>query len=287
MVRLSQAETLYRATRSLSENAAKQVAVQVRLFAKWLGFDPPLKPELAPQLIAWIRHRQKTRSPSTARNSRRHILAIWQHAARLGCCEPPPEIPQVLGLAHDPMAWTIDQMRALLQAARNYPHRMPDGTSKGDYFACCLLVAWDTGLRRSDIWRLRKADVRENGLLLVAQGKTKQMIFCQFSPGTLKTWNQLAASKRETEAVLAWPFSDDYWADCWRRIARWAGLRPWKTFARIRAAAASYVELFHPGHAQRFLGHKTPGLAYRHYVDPRIAGQNPVRPPDLLDGDAA
>ena len=287
-MRLREALKLYLGTRNLAPASANQISVQIDLFCRWLGRDPLLEDRLADDLTRWIRFRQKTVSPQTAKNGRRHVLAVWNHAARLGHCAPAPErVPRVLGVTSIPDAWTLDEIQALLEAAWRVPGTLPDGRPRGRYFACCLLVGWDTGLRRSDIWSVRVCDVNDAGLVLVRQRKTGQIVFSCLSRVTLDLWRELSAGLTESGRPLAWPFSDDHWADRWRRIARAAGLRPRKTFPRIRASAASYVELHHPGHAQRFLGHRTPGLAFRHYIDPRIAGSVPVRPPQLIDDLAA
>lgn len=286
---LNDALSLYVSTRSISPKSSRQIRVQVDLFVSWLGRDPKLSHSLAPDLARWLRHRQRTVSPNTAKNGRRHILAVWSHAARLGHCDPPPvdDIPPVLGVTTIPDAWSIDEMTALLEASWRMQGCLPDGRNRGQYFSCCLLVAWDTGLRRSDIWYIQVKDVTDSGLLLIRQRKTRQIIFCGLSAVTLELWSQISSRLSATARPLAWPFSDDHWADCWRKIARSAGLEPRKIFPRIRSSAASYVELHHPGHAQRFLGHRTPGLAYRHYVDPRIVGRSPVRPPQLIKSLAA
>jgi hypothetical protein len=47
-----------------------------------------------------------------------------------------------------------------------------------------------------------------------------------------------------------------------------------------RRTGATFVERDHPGAAMRYLGHKSPGLAYRHYVDRSKLG-DAIQPPEL------
>ena len=41
------------------------------------------------------------------------------------------------------------------------------------------------------------------------------------------------------------------------------------------------IELVHPGAAMALLGHRTPGLAYRHYVDARQVSRSKPTPPRI------
>lgn len=52
----------------------------------------------------------------------------------------------------------------------------------------------------------------------------------------------------------------------------------------LRRACASYVELEHPGAGWKALGHSRPGLAEKNYIDPGIAGEEPLLPPDAEAG---
>ena len=51
----------------------------------------------------------------------------------------------------------------------------------------------------------------------------------------------------------------------------------------LRRTSATLLECVHPGAAKAHLGHRTHGLAYKHYVDPRLLQQNKPIPPSIAD----
>lgn len=79
---------------------------------------------------------------------------------------------------------------------------------------------------------------------------------------------------------LAWPGAPKNFYRAWRELRTTARVDG-GAMQRLRRSSASEVERVTPGAAAAFLGHATPGLAERCYIDPRIAGPRPVSPTRL------
>lgn len=89
--------------------------------------------------------------------------------------------------------------------------------------------------------------------------------------------NSFLLTKPE-QRELAFPLTDKvlwYWFDKITEAAGVNGSAKW-----VRRTGATRVEQHQPGSAMAYLGHKTAGLAYQHYVDARqIQSNRPMPPP--------
>lgn len=97
-----------------------------------------------------------------------------------------------------------------------------------------------------------------------------------------RAWQLAETIRHKTGSplVLPWPGARCILDRWFARLVLASGIRPGGT-RRIRRGGASEVEKHQPGTAGRFLGHLTPGLAARHYLDPTITNVRPVSPPEL------
>ena len=84
------------------------------------------------------------------------------------------------------------------------------------------------------------------------------------------------------ELLFPWPHCDRHFSNMFTQIVKAAGIRP-GTLKWLRRASATAVEAEQPGAAMAHLGHRTPGLAYQSYVDPRQLGFNRASPPKLTE----
>ncbi len=272
---------------SLTPESEKQLAIPCKLFVQWLGFDPEVRTLKVETINEFLRFRQQTVSRTTAGNNANAFRRLLRYAHRRGWCRKPEGIRRIRPAPTIPRAWDLDQLRRLLAACQELSGELPNGVPRRLYFSCMLLVAWDTGMRPCDLKTLRTDEVDRQGRVYRAQRKTGWGVVGQLAPATHVLWNRVAALVAPDPCPLRWPLGKTRWFQLWAQIREQAGLDGRGVLKQVRKSAASYVEKHFPGSAQKFLGHRTPGLAYRHYVDPRIAYEQPVRPPSLLDGDAA
>lgn len=169
-------------------------------------------------------------------------------------------------------------MRRLLAAADKLTGKLySSGVSRAAFWRAWILVAYYTGLRRSDMLRLRFEDVGADGRLFVVQHKTSNMVKCQL-PGDARAAIMASVPPRRRLIFGGILGPSRLWKE-FSEVVRLARLRG--STKKLRATGATWCEAKTPGSAMRFLGHKTPGLAYKHYVDPRFIDEERVSPPTL------
>lgn len=238
--------------------------------------------ELSPGLLnPWIAARLGKAAPKTVKRERADILGLWRHAAdnrdMQGISPPDPrKIRPVKLIRTPPQGPTIEELGRVLAACRLVPGFMPGGAVRSQYFLGLFNSAWDTGLRRGDLFAFRMEWVDPSGVVALAMRKTGQPHVCRLRPETLQILLALGG-----DTPLHWPFTMgnfDYWVD---KIKHWSGVGGRGIMQQIRRSAASYVERNVPGSATAFLGHLTPGLAQAHYLVPRIVTPTPPIPPRI------
>ena len=131
-----------------------------------------------------------------------------------------------------------------------------------------ILVGYETGLRLGDLLRLPTVD--RNGRFSIVQSKTGDVITCQLSAeavdavrlgGEVFSWPRRRIQERFTALLVRCGLSG--------------------SIKRLRATGATWCEVTEPGSAAAYLGHKTPGLALKHYIDPRHLSRTKPLPPPL------
>jgi len=217
--------------------------------------------------VAWL---EPLYTPSTVAGHRVRILGLWRFAARRYGIDGPGEVRRAPVPQPMPRAWTLDELRRLLAAAAD----MPEG---GDWFRAAILVAYESGLRKSDLAELHRDQVAR-GLIQFRQHKT--------------AWpHVIRLSKRTVVAVLGLPgpypltvpWGSKKYTRLWHELRSRAGVQD-GAFQRIRRTGASYVARDHGLDAARqWLGHRSPDMV-RHYVDRRIAKPKIYKPPDVGRG---
>jgi integrase len=222
----------------------------------------------------------------TVKGYRDAICCVWRAAWEAGLTPHRPERVKTIRVRRKvPSAWTIEEVRRLAKTAESLPgsvHGLP--VARALWFAAYVHLLWCTGLRVGDLLRLSWEQVyrREKNapsVIVVTQNKTNHPLLCQFSARA----DRLAESirlKTDSPLVMPWPGARCILDRWFCRLVLAAGIRPGGT-RRIRRAGASEVEREQPGMAGRFLGHLTPGLAAKHYLDPAITNSRPVTPPEL------
>ena len=241
------------------------------------------------QYNKWVVHLEQigTYAPITIRKMSGGVLSVWNHAAKHGCAKWPEtgRIRRVQVVRRSPCAWTDGELRDLLDVVRSVKGDFTFGVSKSLYYDAALRVAYDTGLRRGDLFGLDVADVARNGVISTVQGKTLEGHVCRVRPATHKSFVALAnhiasVGLEHWQTPLKWPKSSmEQLYTGWRCIRWLAGVEKDGAFQMLRRTGATQVEIAQPGAATQFLGHLTPVLAQQSYVD---RSQLPaILPPDV------
>lgn len=273
----------YLLVRPLRSSSVHQLTTTLRVLDRWHGRHVRLEQLSAHLVNRFLRDHAVDHAPKTVSRRRGDLLTLWRFAAAMNLVDPPPKhIRQVTQPRRIPRAWTRDEMSRMLDAADRAQEYYRTGIRIGAFWTVFILLVYDTGLRLSDVLALTLAEV-QTGEFEVAQEKTGEAIICRVQEVTLAAIAKTVPPQREK--LLPWPYCREYFWKHWKEhVLLPAGLPVGRKEGpqKLRRTSASHLEAVAPGAAMRHLGHRTPGLAQQHYIDPRIAGSRPPLPPSLL-----
>ena len=262
------------AARYLSERecCAKYAAQMAKLAARISSFS-------AQAINSYLRERSASLSPSSVANDRRVILTLWRYAWEEGLTpEAPRGVMRVKVPAKTVRAWTMAEVRQLVKSAERFcQKRLRNGANLGVFLQCWVMLAYETGARYGDIFSWTEDNFRGTAVGWVTS-KTGVPCTRVVSQKTLELVGKMLQASPDGR-VLGWvccrrqsfKFMKLLLASCGMKdgSGRW-----------LRRSAATHVEMTQPGKAQWFLGHKTPGLAARHYLDQsQLIGASSGPPP--------
>lgn len=260
--------------RSLSASYAASLRAQVAALVQWAG--RPLKlSDLTDDLVSrWIQSLQRLGKykPKTIREYRASVLAIWRDAYEGRLTDVPPGRVRKVKVPRQPVeAWTLEEIRQLLEVCKGL-RGIVAGTpvAKSVWWDRFIRLGYHSGLRLGDLLAVRGPQIDSDGLLRVTAAKTGEVISVRL-PGPLVPLRLIQG------CILPWPGARRGIFRAFAGIVARAGVRPGTT-RWLRRSAASYCESATPGAAKALLGHRTPGLAERHYLDAAICGCVPSVP---------
>ena len=202
---------------------------------------------------------------TTKHNIRRETYTLWRFAFEQGFTDVDPTRLRRIPPARMPVkAWSIEAVQKMLAAAegdttpvsKRVEHR------RCDFLPAWILVAFDSGLRFSDVLDMRYADVR-NGCVSVVAKKTGKPTIRKLSDAALKAIKNLPKSPDGT--MFKWALPRRRAILMWRAFLDKHGFEGSSKW--LRRSGATHIEMENPGKGRLHLGHKTPGLAERCYID--------------------
>lgn len=215
-------------------------------------------------------------SAYTVRGYRGDILTLWNGAADADLVPYPvtrrirrPKLPELLV-----QCYTVDEVRRILATARTIRGAFHNGVAYRRYWPAAIMLAWEAGFRRGDVWRFHRDAVRGDGTLRIVQHKTQQLVVVRLRPATIEAIDQLKGVY-----PLAWPLVPAQFGRHWRKIVKASGVVR-GTFKWLRRASGSYVELAQPGTGHKHLGHKHRSTFDRFY-DAQLGAHLLPMPPEL------
>ncbi|MCA9258508.1 MAG: phage integrase SAM-like domain-containing protein [Planctomycetales bacterium] len=283
-------ETVYVQERRLGRKTAAQFRWALDDFERWHK-RPVRFEDLDSALSPYVEHlEERELSPATIKSRRAYFITLWRYAFAIGAVDEKPEtlrIRQVALANRLPDAWTFEQMQTLLRACRTCAggdSHYPSGIRRSYFWEALARFIYDTGVRRGDALATRFDQLGQNDdgyFVRLVQRKTRQGLLAPLSKGAWEAIERIREPKREL--IFEWTQSEHCFHNHWRAIVTEAGLPVGQRegMQKIRRTSASHLEAVHPGAATRHLGHKTPDMARKHYIDPTISeGPRPL-PPEL------
>lgn len=199
------------------------------------------------------------RAPNTVANHRRMLTTLMAEARRLGLNRCIVErFRRVKVPAPLPVAWSLTEIKHLVETARRTPGHIRD-LAKASFLEAWFLTAYATGLRAGDLIDMRWDQLRGRKIY-VRQNKTSTPHIAVFTDEALSACRALPKRPRIFGDFAALNTIQQWVAECVER----AGLSG--STKTLRKSCATYAKVKGMSPKQK-LGHRTDGLAERHYVD--------------------
>ncbi len=264
----------YELSNEISARYAYQLRYAVHRFAKFKA-DPTVDDLSTDQINRWlVMERDSAQLSARSRaNVRRSMLTLWstcrQDLRR-------DSIRSVTVTPKNPEAWHYDEMSRVAEAAGQLPGVLTNGINRSLYMTTLLWFAYESGLRRGDLWAFDIERFDTNRIAAMTQHKTQRVHLVAATDETLSAMRRIATTLRESnnaswKTPLLWPQSESTFYDLMRRCRRAAGVDANvrnRSLQHIRRTGATQVDS-DGGAAWRFLGHSREGLDRMSYVDAR------------------
>jgi integrase len=248
---------------------------QLRVLTKRLPWD--VKDLTVKKIDQYLTRALHTLAPQTVQNHRRMLITLRRAALRDGllvdeCTDRVRRVKCDLPL---PRAWSHPEIRTLIQAAQH----MPGGTRHCKW--SILMPAWikfaySSGLRLGDILAVRHDALRGNRLAVVMQ-KTGRPHVVMLDDQTI---HAIATLPRKGPRMFGDLVGRCVFIRAFRRLVKRAGMTGSGKYLRRSSATYAAIAGMSP---TEHLGHITPGLAQRNYVDPVLVAELKKPVPSLSD----
>lgn len=216
-------------------------------------------------LNAFIKKRATERESTTVRSERGILLTLYKWGYENKMIDDAPRgVMRIKARKKPTKAWTIDQLRSLVDATRKHDgERLRSGADLGVFLRCWVLVAYETGARFGDVMSFT-ADNLDGDTLSWTQSKTGDAMVrtltkaCQGSIATM-----LASSP--TGSILGWACGGRMAMKHMRSLIDSQGIGG--TGKWLRRSGATHCEMERAGAGRLHLGHRSPALFEQAYAD--------------------
>jgi integrase len=233
------------------------------------------------RINAYLRERLEKVSTITVRNERTILLQLVKSAYDAGLLKQPVRgVMRVKARRAPTKAWTVDQLRLAIATADGLAGRKTRRGAPLDLVVKgWLLVGYESGARFSDVWSFTGEHL-EGDILRWTQAKTGDGIVRHLTPACVQACRKLLALSTDGR-ILGWACGKRQAVRIMRAHLDACGIGG--TSKWLRRSGATHIEIAAPGMAKRHLGHRTPGLAERAYLDWGQIRQNAPQTPALLE----
>ena len=220
--------------------------------------------------------RAKAKASSTIANHRRIALTLWRHAVGRGWATGPVEARPVRVRLPVVRAWSGDEIIRLLKFVKSNIGDMRSGASKSEFWRAFILLGYESGLRLGDLLELELTDFDQGFHCLMSKtSKTQELVTRHLSAACAIAVHDLFVHSPD-DRLFAWALSRRHVKAQFSRLVAGAGLTG--SVRWLRRSGATACESQAPGSASRFLAHRSPGVAGKHYVDWSKVTKQPTVP---------
>jgi integrase len=159
--------------KTVCKDTANQYRKSIRCFSEFLKRTASRRDLKEPTINRWLAAISRFTTPETLRGRKTGLMVLWNWLALIGKtpAAQPSKLRKVARKHRPPVAWSIPQVRTLLDSAAEMQGMMRCGLPAKQFFEAYIWVAYETGLRPGDILRLRSCDVHGN-VIAIVQHKT-------------------------------------------------------------------------------------------------------------------
>lgn len=275
--------------RDLEQITAAQYTRAAERFSAYLQRPATLddlQPDTVNAYLIWLAETYKL-GPGSVINHRTGIVRLWNYAAEIRAANPCPvkRIRRPKQPQKSVEAWSLEQLALLLEAANKLPGATKKHIPASTLMKALLWLAYDTGLRPTDLRLLRWGDIdATEGLVHITQHKTSRPHVARLGPDSLDALAKLQEVSPDRQTVFPIGKAGIYrWEQILYECAKELGFerKPRQGCGTIRKTHATEVyRQYGVAAAAESLGHvSSNGVAQRHYIDSRVRrGYLPPRP---------
>lgn len=270
---LTQLVAKYDLANEITAEYAYQLNYAVTRFERYLQRSATVADLNEDNVNKWLKHERDVAeiADRSRANVRTSLLTLWkfygQHFNREG-------IRSVVLSPKNPEAWHYEELEKVATAAMQLTGCLTNGIEKAQYMRTLLWFAYETGLRRRDIWSFDLHRFSENRAAAMTQHKTRRVHVVGMTTETEAELRAIAVKLRLSgndhwRLPLRWPQSTSTFYDLMRKCRQLAGIDVKvrnRSLQHIRRTGATVVQM-EGGVAWRFLGHAREGLDRKSYVD--------------------
>lgn len=214
---------------------------------------------------AFLKGRLEQVSTVTAKAERVVLLSLWRAAYEAGKVNDPPRgVLRIKAKRPPTRAWTVEEMRRAIAKTDEVRGRtLRNGADLGAFLKCWLLLGYESGARRGDIFSFTGQHL-DGDVLRWTMAKTGDPMTKHLSPACLRACREMLEQSPDG-SILAWVVQRRRAAILLKEHLDRCGMAGSSKF--LRRSGATHIEIESPGLATRHLGHRTAALASQAYLD--------------------
>jgi integrase len=265
--------------RDASPSTVAQYHAAIHRLEKHVGATPTVE-HLDADTIESVMYSMKAvaLAPRTCNKFRENVVALWNFAAKQGITKDFPDIKRLKEPRRKPKAWTGDEIDALFASCDQSEGEI-GGAPARLWWRGLFLVMYDTAERKEAVLQLRWSDVKLDTGWVTFRAETRKRgaedNLSRFHSATVALLKQMRRYQSPGETlVFPWTLGSGTIYHYLDKILVRAGL-PTDRFSKFHCMRRSVASHFAAGggDATRLLGHADQRTTTKHYLDPRIIGQ--------------
>ena len=216
----------------------------------------------------YLKDRLQQVDTATAKSNRTLILILCKWAYENDILEHLPKNVLKIKVKRKPTkAWTLEECKMLVFKTYELDNQKTrKGVSLGLFLRVWILLAYESGARFGDVFGFKLEDLDKN-ILRWTQSKTGDPLTKILSDKLVENIQQIVSHKsyKEHYTILGWIVKKRQAFRIMKKFLQECGLSGSGKF--LRRSGATHLENKTPGSAKLHLGHRTNGLAEKHYID--------------------